>query len=169
MDKEKYSPKVIDVKGKQYVQVYERIEWMLHDKKPWVFNCELVHVDGDIAVVRCEILENEKMISSDLGACKAKDFQRYVEKAATAAKGRALANLGYGTADAFIDDDSIGENEDCSQLVDSPIPAKNNKKTIDPSICECGNQMMISRYPEDVPVEERPWYCSSCKRKVPRG
>lgn len=32
-------------------------------------------------------------------------------------------------------------------------------------ICECGNSMMRSMYPEHVPPNMRDWYCSKCKKK----
>ncbi len=99
----KYQFKTTNIKGKQYVEVNERIKFFrLEEKyKGWCLCSEVVHLDEASCVIKATICDEN-------GVTKATGFAQedksssyinktsYVENCETSAWGRALANLGIG-------------------------------------------------------------------------
>lgn len=116
-----------DIKGQRYLEVKWRLMWFREDHPTWGIRTSIHSMDKDMAVVQCIITAEEKgsekaaVLSSGFGACALKDAGkvsgRYLEKAETAAVGRALAHLGYGTQFA-------SELNEDDHIADAPIPAK---------------------------------------------
>lgn len=106
---------LIDLKGKQYLQVMWRLVWFREEKPLWSIDTKLEQLTDNHAVFSAKI-------SDELGAQKAsgygsesvKDFRDFIEKAETKAIGRALAMLGYGTQFA-------PELDEEQRIVDSPV------------------------------------------------
>ena len=99
----KYQFKTTNIKGKEYVEVNERIKFFrLEEKyKGWSLSTEMVHLDENSCVIRATICNTEGMVIGTGFAQEDKSSSyinktSYVENCETSAWGRALANLGIG-------------------------------------------------------------------------
>lgn len=120
-----YKFKTTNIKGKEYVEVNERIKFFrLEEKyKGWCLCSEVVHLDEASCVIKATICDEN-------GVTKATGFAQedksssyinktsYVENCETSAWGRALANLGIGI------DTSIASSNEVSMAI-----AKQNSTT----------------------------------------
>ncbi len=122
MEKVKFNPQehMMDLKGKQYLQVAWRLVWFREEHPDWRIATEIIeHVYGDHAVIGATISDpkTETIFCNAVGSESIKDFRDYLEKAETKAIGRALAILGYGTQFA-------PEMDEEERIVDSPVERK---------------------------------------------
>jgi hypothetical protein len=99
----KYQFKTTNIKGKEYVEVNERIKFFrLEDKyNGWSLSTEVIHLDENSCVIRATICNSEGMVIATGFAQEDKSSSyinktSYVENCETSAWGRALANLGIG-------------------------------------------------------------------------
>jgi len=99
----KYQFKTTNIKGKEYVEVNERIKFFrLEDKyNGWSLSTEVVHLDENSCVIRATICNSDGMVIATGFAQEDKSSSyinktSYVENCETSAWGRALANLGIG-------------------------------------------------------------------------
>ncbi len=110
---------LMDIKGKQYLQVAHRLVWFREEHADWTLETS-VEIKEDNAIGRCIVLDaSGRHIASGTKYEDRKGFQDFIEKAETGAIGRALAFCGYGTQ--FTIDLQEGE-----RLADAPL----EKKTI---------------------------------------
>lgn len=121
----KADSQLIELQGKAYLKVPGRIEKFREAHPNGVISTELVSTEGRI-IVRASIHGNDgTLIASGYGTAPMQGMSswkgREIEKAETAAVGRALGFAGYGTLAAFEDDDR-------DNLADAPIepPRKAN-------------------------------------------
>ena len=109
---------LMDLKGKQYLQVMWRLVWFREDKPTWCIDTKLEQLTDNHAVFSAKISdENGIQKASGYGSESVKDFRDFIEKAETKAIGRALAMLGYGTQFA-------PELDEGERIVDSPAQRK---------------------------------------------
>lgn len=107
---------LIDLKGKQYLQVMWRLVWFREAKPLWSIDTKLEELTDTHAVFSAKISdETGVQKASGYGSESVKDFRDYIEKAETKAIGRALAMLGFGTQFA-------PELDEGERIVDSPVP-----------------------------------------------
>lgn len=123
------SEHLMDLKGKQYLQVMWRLVWFREEKPLWSIDTKLEQLSDTHAVFSAKIYdENGVQKSAGYGSESVKDFRDFIEKAETKAVGRALAMLGYGTQFA-------PEMDEGERIVDSPVPPP-------PIMCErCGQEI----------------------------
>jgi len=121
-----YKFKTTNIKGKEYVEVNERIKYfrLADEYKGWSLSSEVVHLDGDSCVIKATIATAEGYIVATGFAQEDKSSSyinktSYVENCETSAWGRALANLGIG-----IDTSIASSNE-----VSMAISKQNTKQT----------------------------------------
>lgn len=121
-----YKFKTTNIKGKEYVEVNERIKYfrLAEEYKGWSLSSEVVHLDGDSCVIKATIATAEGYIVATGFAQEDKSSSyinktSYVENCETSAWGRALANLGIG-----IDTSIASSNE-----VSMAISKQNTKQT----------------------------------------
>lgn len=106
---------LMDLKGKEYLQVMWRLVWFREDKPLWCIDTKLEQLSDTHAVFSAKIYdENGAQKSAGYGSESVKDFKDFIEKAETKAVGRALAMLGYGTQFA-------PEMDEGERIVDSPV------------------------------------------------
>ena len=120
---------MMDLKGKDYLQVMWRLVWFREEHPAWRIETEMQRYDDEKqhAIFKATIFNEEgNALSNGYGSESAKDFKDYIEKAETKAVGRALAMLGYGTQ--FAPDLDEGE-----RIVDSPVRRKETAKVKDKS------------------------------------
>jgi hypothetical protein len=107
---------LLDLKGKEYLQVAQRIQWMREEHQNWTIRSRIVKTDDKETIFEAEILdENGKLIANAHKSETKADFKDHLEKAQTSAIGRALALCGYGTQ--FCADDL----DEGTRLADSPV------------------------------------------------
>ena len=120
-----YKFKTTNIKGKEYVEVNERIKYfrLAEDYKGWCLTTEVVHFDDNQCVMKATILDDQGLIRATGFAQEDKSSSyinktSYVENCETSAWGRALANLGIGI------DTSIASSNEVSMAI-----AKQNSTT----------------------------------------
>jgi len=106
---------LMNLKGKDYLQVMWRLVWFREEKPLWNIDTKLEQLTDNHAVFSAKISdENGVQKASGYGSESMKDFRDFIEKAETKAIGRALAMLGYGTQFA-------PELDEGERIVDSPV------------------------------------------------
>ena len=82
---------MMQLKGKDYLQVAWRLVWFREDHPDWGLNAECLEHDEDHAIFKATITdENGVQKSSGHGSESKKDFGDYLEKAETKAVGEKL-------------------------------------------------------------------------------
>ena len=121
MSKEKFfkTPKgtmlpLMDLKGKDYLQVAHRIIWFREDHPDWIMEVSFPILEKDIVLAKATITDEKGQIRAI--AHRTEFSMNDLENAETGAIGRALGHLGYGTQ--FCTE--LLENEG-KKLADSPI------------------------------------------------
>ena len=113
-----FNPKkhMIQLKGKDYLQVMWRLVWVRDEIPDVSIITQLISHDGERgeAVFTAKIVNEKGIIATGHGSETRKDFRDYLEKAETKAVGRALAYAGFGTQYA-------PELDEGSRIVDSPV------------------------------------------------
>lgn len=106
--------KTVDIKGKAYVQVHERIRVFRQDQqyKGWSLITTPIQLDNDVAMFKAEIINEKGIVIANGHAREVKESSyinktSYVENAETSAMGRALGNLGIGVETSFCTADEL--------------------------------------------------------------
>ena len=111
---------LLNLKGKKYLMIAYRIQWMNEEVKNFQIDTEFLSLTEEQTIAKATVVildENDKVLRR-VSATKRetkKDFSDHTEKAETAAIGRALALLGFGTQFALSD------LEEGNRLADSPL------------------------------------------------
>jgi hypothetical protein len=111
---------LMKLKGKDYMQVAQRLVWVNDDVPRFNIETEFLKLDDEQTVCKARVIlcseqgEALKMATATKRETK-KDFPDHTEKAETGAIGRALALLGFGTQFAVAD---LDEGD---RIVDSPV------------------------------------------------
>tara|TARA_R110000796_G_scaffold10997_7_gene36775 strand:+ start:196 stop:726 length:531 start_codon:yes stop_codon:yes gene_type:complete len=99
----KYQFKTTNIKGKQYVEVNERIKYFRLEEtyKGWSLSTEIIQLDENSCVIKASIADDKGYVVATGFAQEDKSSSyinktSYVENCETSAWGRALANLGIG-------------------------------------------------------------------------
>lgn len=104
--------KTINIKGRPYVMVNERLSAFRNEKPDWSLESEIVMLDSESVTVKAIIkdeqgrvratgLANEEKASSMINKTS------YIENAETSAWGRALGNLGYGIENSIASAEEV--------------------------------------------------------------
>lgn len=108
----------IDLKGKAYLSVQNRVVWFREEHKDWSIETEFVHTDDKQSLAKAIIKDpSGRILATAHKSETATGFADHKEKAESGAVGRALAFLGYGTAFAL-------DLEEGDRLADSPVEKK---------------------------------------------
>ena len=128
-----YKFKTTNIRGKQYVEVNERIKFFRQEEqyKNWAINTEFPMLTADEALCRCTITDRDGMVvavghAHEVKAASNINKTSYVENCETSAVGRALAMLGIG-----IDVSIASANEvetAIEQQEEKPAPKKRTTK-----------------------------------------
>lgn len=106
---------ILNIKGKDYLQVAHRILWMRTEHKDWSIYTHAVQLTDTSALFKAKIMDNKGNILAEAHKFENKTgFPDFIEKAETGAVGRALAFCGYGTQFAHELDEGV-------RLADAPI------------------------------------------------
>ena len=158
---------LMNLKGKDYLQVMWRLVWFRDEKPLWSIDTKLEQLTENHAVFSAKIFdENGVQKSAGYGSESIKDFRDYIEKAETKAVGRALAMLGYGTQFA-PEMDECEDGKD--RIVDSPVQRNTKKPPVsepkaEPAYCaDCGREIFAYKNGKGMVSVER-----HCKASVDR-
>ena len=123
-----YKFKTTNIRGKQYVEVNERIKFFRQEDqyKNWTIACDFPVLDSDQCVCKCTIANEQGRVvavghAHEERAASNINKTSYVENCETSAVGRALAMLGIGIdtsiASANEVEDAIAKQQ---TMVDNP-------------------------------------------------
>lgn len=108
--------KTIDIKGKEYVLVNERIKYFRENFKNWSLSSEIVSLENGVCVIKATVKDENEVIKATGFAYEKEgstfiNKTSYIENCETSAWGRALGNLGIGI------DTSIASAEEVQNAV----------------------------------------------------
>lgn len=158
---------LMNLKGKDYMMVAYRIQWFTEEVPSFLIETSFSVLDDvqTVAHAVIEILdENGRVVKRAKGTKREtqKDFSDHTEKAETAAIGRALIQLGYGTQFA------ISDMEEGMRLIDSPLASPSVEKTAqNPKSAEASGPSKDNSLKQEPPKEPAKKSAFTPKSKSP--
>ena len=131
-----YKFKTTNIRGKQYVEVNERIKFFRQETKydGWGIRTEFPLIDSEQCLCKCTIVDDDGDVIAQGHAHEVKSSSNinktsYVENCETSAVGRALAMLGIGIDTSIASANEVTEAIAKQQaIVDNPHVQKLSKK-----------------------------------------
>ena len=127
-----YKFKTVNIRGKQYVEVKERVKYFRQEKKydNWTIATEFPVLDSEQCVCKATIADpTQRVIATrhahEIQANANINKTSYIENCETSAVGRALAIMGIGVDDSMA---SAGEVADAIHQQDTMTKASPKKK-----------------------------------------
>lgn len=119
---------LLDLRGKDYLQVAHRLVWMREEHPDWGIETGIeLNADRTMTLATAYIRDaTGRLLATAHKVEDQKGFPDHVEKAETGAVGRALAMCGYGTQFA-------PELEEGDRLADAPLPPAAKKAVSKPT------------------------------------
>lgn len=115
---------LLNLRGKEYLEVKYRLVWFREDHPDWAIETELLSVTDDSAYARAAIKDaSGRIIATSHKFETKKGFPDFIEKAETGSIGRALALIGYGTQ--FCAD----ELDEGDRIVDAPVEPRSQNSS----------------------------------------
>jgi hypothetical protein len=156
-----YKFKTTNIRGKQYVEVNERIKFFRQEKKydGWGIHTDINMLDGEQCLCKCTIVNGDGEVIAQGHAHEVKSSSNinktsHVENCETSAVGRALAILGIGidtsiasaneVQDAIAKQDTVGSvpTENIMDKAVTYIKSQTNKqKAFDSIVTKYGDQL----------------------------
>lgn len=114
--------KTIDIKGKQYVEVNERIKYFrtAEEYKGWSLTSQIVSIENGVCIIKAKITDDKQIIRATGYAYEKEDSTfinktSYIENCETSAWGRALGNLGIGIDSSIASAEEV-QNAQANQV-----------------------------------------------------
>ena len=123
--------KTIKIKGKDYVEVHERLRYFRANFKGYSLSTDLVHYEDSACVIKASVTDDNGFVIATGIAHETKDSSyinktSFVENCETSAWGRALANFGIGIKKSVASADEVSIA--ISKQNTSSTPVKITKK-----------------------------------------
>jgi hypothetical protein len=140
--------KTVDIKGKAYVEVNERIKYFREHFKGWSLESDLLSLEDGVCVIRATIRDENGVVKAN-GLAYEKENSTfinktsYIENCETSAWGRALGNLGIGI------DTSIASAEEVINAVNNQPKPKLNDSSIYINLAKLTDLEQIKNYYEE--------------------
>jgi hypothetical protein len=140
--------KTVDIKGKAYVEVNERIKYFRENYKGWSLESDLLSLDNGVCVIKATIRDENGVVKAN-GLAYEKENSTfinktsYIENCETSAWGRALGNLGIGI------DTSIASAEEVINAVNNQPKPKLNDSSIYISLAKLTDLDLIKNFYEE--------------------
>lgn len=107
---------LLNLRGKEYLQVAHRILWWRDENPTDVVSVDFITINETMCIAKATVSDQNGKVKAQMHKREdAKHFPDFMEKAETGAIGRALAVLGYGTQ--F----TAQEFEEGERLADAPL------------------------------------------------
>ena len=124
--------KTIDIKGKKYVQVNERLKWFRENVQGYGLLTEIISLDDAQCTIQAKIVDKDGFVVAMGTAHEERDDKSsmvnktsYVENCETSAWGRALGNFGIGIDESIATADevlrAIAKQEQIAQSTDEQV------------------------------------------------
>ena len=103
--------KTVNIKGKEYVEVHERIAYLRKNYADAQLITELISIDNGVCVMKATLMLNDKIVST--GHAYEKEDSTYINKTSyienceTSAVGRCLGNFGIGINSSVASADEV--------------------------------------------------------------
>jgi len=103
--------KTVNIKGKEYVEVHERITHLRQNYKDAQLLTEIISNDNGVCVMKATLIINDKVVST--GHAYEKEDSTYINKTSyienceTSAVGRCLGNFGIGINSSIASADEV--------------------------------------------------------------
>lgn len=127
--------KTIDIKGKSYVEVNERIKYFrtAEEYKGWSLTSQIISIENGVCIIKAKITDDKQIVRATGYAYEKEDSTfinktSYIENCETSAWGRALGNLGIGIDSSIASAEEV-QNAQANQGGDShakPTPKQMN-------------------------------------------
>ena len=93
--------KSVDIKGKPYIEVNERIKYFRENYKNWSLTSEIISLENGVCVIKATVKDENEIVKATGFAYEKEgstfiNKTSYIENCETSAWGRALGNLGIG-------------------------------------------------------------------------
>jgi hypothetical protein len=133
-----YKFKTTNIRGKQYVEVNERIKFFRQEDeyKHWTISTEFTALDSDMCVCRAIIADTTQRVvatghAHEDRAGSAINKTSYVENCETSAIGRALAMMGIGIDTSIASANEVTEAIAKQSAVVHPLSSKSKPVRVD--------------------------------------
>ena len=105
--------KTIDIKGKSYVQVNERLIHFRREYEGWSISSELLSNEGGKAIIKATITDDKSIVRATGLAMEVEgagfiNKTSHIENCETSAWGRALGCLGIGIEESVASFEEVG-------------------------------------------------------------
>lgn len=152
--------KSIDIKGKQYIEVNERIKYFRANFIDWSLESEILSIENGVCVIKATIRDNNGIIKAIGHAYEKEDSSfinktSYIENCETSAWGRALGNLGIGI------DTSIASAEEVQNAILNQ--EKPTKKAVQKAESE---EDYNNKLDEQLGIMQAKYHCADCSATI---
>lgn len=126
--------KSIDVKGKNYVMVNERLKYFREHFEGYALISDIIEITPDRVCILAKILDSNGSVKATGIAFEEKQSSyinktSYIENCETSAWGRALANFGIGIDENVSSADEVAHAIEIQEEQEKSAAKKNNKKS----------------------------------------
>ena len=126
--------KAIDVKGKNYVMVNERLKYFREHFEGYALISDIIEITPDRVCILAKILDCNGSVKATGIAFEEKQSSyinktSYIENCETSAWGRALANFGIGIDENVSSADEVAHAIEIQEEQEKSAAKKNNKKS----------------------------------------
>ena len=150
MAQQKKALKTVNIKGKQYVEVKERIRYFRENYPGFKLRTEWIHIDENLAIAKGLVIDHEGIVvaegtSMEVKTAKGINLTSHIENCESSAWGRALGNFGIGIDAAVASADEV---EKAQALQAKLAPEKTHAEKVDVALIILQKEFKVSQ--EDV-------------------
>lgn len=145
--------KTVNIKGKEYVEVNERVKYFRQRFKGWSIETELISDDNGVCTFKA-IIKDENGVMKATGHAYEKEASSYINKTSyienceTSAVGRALGFLGIGIDTSIASSDEITNavNNQLAKMTASQAGSKVDFRAVREKINSINNADELVKY-----------------------
>ena len=128
--------KTVNIKGKNYVEVNERLKYFREHFKGYSLLSEIVELNDERIVIKARILSPDLIevangLAYELAGSSFINKTSYIENCETSAWGRALANFGIGLDNSVASADEVSQAIELQDMEKTALLKISQAKSID--------------------------------------
>ena len=128
--------KTVNIKGKNYVEVNERLKYFRQNFKGYSLLSEIVELTDERIVIKARILSPDLVevangLAYELSGSSFINKTSYIENCETSAWGRALANFGIGLDNSVASADEVSQAIELQEMEKEALLKISQAKSID--------------------------------------
>lgn len=118
--------KTVNIKGKNYVEVNERLKYFREHFKGYCLLTDIVELSEERVVIKAKIISEEGVevangLAYELAGSSFINKTSYIENCETSAWGRALANFGIGLDNSVASADEVSQAIEQHSIIDKAV------------------------------------------------